>query len=71
LSDARLAFDEHDVARAQAPGDETSVSFEATELPPLPEGWVRSFFLHVTGWAKDQDPNTLFSKTVAPLHPLS
>lgn len=52
-----------------APGDEMSVSFEASELPPLPEGWVRSFFLHVTGWAKDQDPNTLFSKTVAPLPP--
>ena len=50
-----------------APGDEMSVFFDARALPSLQNGWARSFFLHVTGWAKDQDPNTLFSKTVAPL----
>ncbi len=50
-----------------APGDEMTVSFDAGELPPLPRGWRRDFVLHFTGWAKDMDPNTLFSGTVAPL----
>ncbi len=50
-----------------APGDEMSLAFDAGNLPPLPKGWSRTFFLHVTGWAKDQDPNTLSSRTVSPL----
>ena len=50
-----------------APGDEMSLEFDAGALPPLAEGSRRTYFLHVTGWAKDQDPNTLSSRTVSPL----
>jgi hypothetical protein len=50
-----------------APGDEMTLAFDADALPPPPEGGSRTFFVHVTGWAKDQDPNTLSSKTVGPL----
>ncbi|MFQ5789851.1 MAG: FG-GAP-like repeat-containing protein, partial [Acidobacteriota bacterium] len=50
-----------------APGDELTISFEAGRIPPLAEGWRRDFILHVSGWAKDNDPNTLFSRTVEPL----
>ncbi len=48
-------------------GDELTVKFDARRLPPLPEGWKRSFFLDVSGWAKDGEPNTAASGTVAPL----
>ena len=48
-------------------GDEMTVRFNAAGLPPLPKGWVRSFFLDATGYAKDGEPNTAYSATVAPL----
>lgn len=48
-------------------GDEMTVRFNAAGLPPLRPGWVRSFFLDATGYAKDGDPNTAYSATVAPL----
>lgn len=50
-----------------APGDEMTLALEARPLPPLEQGRSRTFFLHVTGWAKDQDPNTVSSRTVSPL----
>jgi hypothetical protein len=36
-------------------GDELALSFRADRLPPKPEGFVRDFFLRVTGWDKDGD----------------
>ena len=48
-------------------GDEIRLRFDAAELPPLPEGWKRTFILGVDGWEKDQDPNTITSTSVAPL----
>ena len=36
-------------------GDEISALFPVEELPPKPAGFVRDFFLHVTGWDKDAD----------------
>ena len=50
-----------------APGDELTVAFDAQELPPIPSGWTRDFFLHFSGWAKDNDPNTTYFRTVEPL----
>jgi hypothetical protein len=50
-----------------APGDEFTVAFDAQELPPVPEGRKRTFFLHFSGWAKDNDPNTSYFRTVEPL----
>ena len=48
-------------------GDEMTVEFDATELPPLKEGWKRDFILYSDGWDKDGDINTLSSQTVGPL----
>ncbi len=48
-------------------GDEMTVEFDATGLPPLKEGWERDFILYSDGWDKDGDINTLSSQTVAPL----
>ena len=48
-------------------GDEITVEFEASRLPPLKPGWVRDFILYSDGWDKDGDINTLTSQTVEPL----
>ncbi len=48
-------------------GDETSISFSAEDLPPLPEGWKRDFLIHSVGWVKDGDLNTATGQTVDPL----
>ena len=50
-----------------ASGDELHLQFRAAALPPLPPGWHRDFLLLVDGWEKDQDANTAFSQSVAPL----
>ena len=50
-----------------APGDEMSLVFDGTGLPEPAPGQERTFILRVRGWAKDQDPNTRFSRTVGPL----
>jgi hypothetical protein len=50
-----------------ATGDEITVRFNATGLPPLKPGWKRDFFLYTHGWAKDGEPNTAFAWTVQPL----
>lgn len=48
-------------------GDETSLVFDATALPPLPKGWTRDFFIHSVGWVKDGDLNTALGNQVEPL----
>ena len=48
-------------------GDEISLTFDGTHLPPLKPGWQRDFLLKVDGWAKDRDANTAFSDSVEPL----
>ena len=48
-------------------GDEVRLQFRA-DSPGTPRaGWTRDFLLKVDGWAKDRDPNTAFSASVAPL----
>jgi hypothetical protein len=49
------------------PGDEVRIEFDAKELPPLPEGWTRSYVLRSYGYCKDADPFTALSDTVEPL----
>ena len=49
------------------PGDEVRLEFSATGVPPLPEGWSRSYVLRAIGYCKDADPFTAGSDTVAPL----
>jgi tetratricopeptide (TPR) repeat protein len=48
-------------------GDETSIKFNAEELPELKDGWKRDFLIHSVGWVKDGDINTAFGSTVLPL----
>ena len=48
-------------------GDETTVKFNASTLPPLARGWKRDFLIRSVGWVKDGDLNTAFGNTVLPL----
>lgn len=48
------------------PGDEFQLEVEARRLPPLPKGWVRTYFLKADGWCKDMDPYTATPDTVEP-----
>ncbi len=48
-------------------GDETSIKFNAKELPELKDGWKRDFLIHSVGWVKDGDINTAMGNTVLPL----
>ena len=50
-----------------APGDEVTLSFDGRGLEPPAEGWRRDFILHLAGWAKDHDPNTVAFRTAEPL----
>lgn len=50
-----------------APGDETTVEFDATSASAVPAGWTRTFLLYTDGWIKDADLNTAFGNTVEPL----
>ncbi|MHC5009622.1 MAG: hypothetical protein ACYTG6_01590, partial [Planctomycetota bacterium] len=48
-------------------GEEVALSFDATGLPPLEEGWARTYVLHADGYCKDMDLYTAFPDTVEPL----
>ncbi|HSK76130.1 MAG TPA: CRTAC1 family protein [Thermoanaerobaculia bacterium] len=50
-----------------APGDEIALTFDASGLPPVREGWVRTVFLESHGWDKDADRNTYEAHTMEPL----
>jgi hypothetical protein len=49
------------------PGDEITVAFDAHRLPPLPQGWVRSFVLRTRGYCKDASPFTATGGNIEPL----
>ena len=48
-------------------GDEVRLRFPAAGLPPLEPGWSRDYLLFVDGWAKENEANTAFGDSVAPL----
>lgn len=48
-------------------GDEITISFDATRVPALPNGWKRDFLIYSVGWVKDGDLNTAHGQTVLPL----
>ena len=56
-----------DMYIVMAPGDETTLQFDAAAAPPLPPGWTRDFLLYSDGWIKDADMNTALGNTVGPL----
>jgi cytochrome c-type biogenesis protein CcmH/NrfG len=47
------------------PGDEIALSFDA--LPPLREGWSRTFLLYANGYSKEMNPRSARPDTVGPL----
>jgi hypothetical protein len=49
------------------PGDEVTVQFDASKLPPVPAGWERSFVLRTRGYSKDTAPYTATGGNVLPL----
>jgi len=49
------------------PGDEISLSFNASALPPLPVGWTRTFLLDADGFSKEMDINSASPDQLAPL----
>ena len=50
-----------------ASGDRIRLTFDATSLPPLPEGWVRDWCFTTEGWVKDADMNQAARESVRPL----
>src|SRR3970282_1629694 len=36
-------------------GEETALEFDATALPPVPEGWTRDYLFYTRGYVKDMD----------------
>jgi hypothetical protein len=56
-----------DVFVISKPGDELSLSFDATASPPPPEGWVRTFLLLGDGYSKEMDVNSASPDAVQPL----
>lgn len=47
-------------------GDGLDLRFEASQLPPLPNGFQRTFFFYSVGWDKDGDYNVVNGDTVEP-----
>ena len=47
-------------------GDAIELRFDAATTPPK-AGMARTYLLFLDGWAKDADPNTMYSQTVEPL----
>ncbi|MBL8206469.1 MAG: VCBS repeat-containing protein [Blastocatellia bacterium] len=48
-------------------GDEMQVDFDATKLPPLPQGWKRDYLVYADGFGKDMDLNSARPETVGEL----
>ncbi|HLV01251.1 MAG TPA: CRTAC1 family protein, partial [Acidobacteriota bacterium] len=48
-------------------GDEIRISFDVSDLPPLPEGWRRDYIVYADGFGKDMDPNSAAPHFVGPL----
>jgi len=56
-----------DVYAIIAPGDETTLAFDAGAAPRLRPGWARDFVLYTDAWLKDSDRNTAAGGSVDPL----
>ena len=48
-------------------GDSVRLIFDASALPPVPDGWTREWLFISDGWEKDADENTVAGQTVEPL----
>jgi hypothetical protein len=64
---AELLQDHDDRFVLCGPGDEIEIAFDASKLPPLREGYTRSYVLRTWGYCKD---SSLFTVTGAAVYPL-
>ena len=48
-------------------GEQVSLEFDATALPPLPAGWTRDYLFYANGYVKDMDFYGRYAQTVTPL----
>ena len=48
-------------------GDELSLSFDASRLPPLPAGWTHTFLLYADGFSKEMNIHSSSPDQLAPL----
>ena len=62
-----LLSDTDDRFVISAPGDEIALSFDATALPPLPDGWTRTFLLYADGFSKEMNLHSSSPDTLEPL----
>jgi hypothetical protein len=64
---SELLLDPDDRSVILTPGDEIALTFDASGLPPVREGWKRTLFLESHGWDKDADRNTFEGAHMEPL----
>jgi hypothetical protein len=62
-----LLLSSDDMFVISRPGDELRLSFAAEKLPPLPDGWTRTFLLYADGFSKEMDINSASPDQLAPL----
>jgi hypothetical protein len=62
-----LARDADDLFVIFGSGEQVSVEFDPSGLPPLEDGWTRDYFFYADGFAKDMDFYEAHSGTVGPL----
>jgi tetratricopeptide (TPR) repeat protein len=68
LGDVRdLLHKTDDLFIVARPGDEVALAFDATALPPPPDGWTRTFLLYGSGYSKEMDLNSSSPDVLAPL----
>jgi cytochrome c-type biogenesis protein CcmH/NrfG len=56
-----------DVFVVSRAGDEVSLSFDASRLPALPEGWTHTFLLYADGFSKEMNIHSASPDQLAPL----
>jgi hypothetical protein len=61
-----LVLKSDDMFVVAAPGDEVALEF-VDSLPPLPDGWTRTFLLFADGYSKEMDINSATPDHVEPL----
>ena len=61
-----LLLKSDDMFVVSRPGDEISLSFDAS-LPPLPVGWTRTFLLYADGFSKEMDINSASPDQLSPM----
>jgi len=57
----------HDQFVVARPGDDITLAFDATALPPPAAGWTRTFLLYANGFSKEMDLQSASPDHVDPL----